>query len=88
MKVLVVYRRESDTGRAVEEFIHDFRGLHPQAVIEEKSLDTVEGAEAARVYDITNPPAVIAARDDGSPLNIWQGVPLPLMNDVASYLQM
>jgi hypothetical protein len=88
MKLLVVYRRESDSGRSVEEFIHDFERLHPGAKIEARSLDTREGAEAARLYDVTNPPAIIATKDDGAPLNTWQGEQLPLMNEVASYLQM
>jgi hypothetical protein len=88
MKVVIVYRRNSDHGRSVEEFVHDFRRLHPDANLEEKDLDTREGAEAAKLYDVTSAPATLALRDDGSLLNMWQGEQLPLMNEVASYLQM
>lgn len=86
MKVVILYRRQSEHGRAVEEFIHEFHRLHPGVVVEEKSLDTREGAELARLYDIMSPPGVLALRDDGSVLNSWQGEILPLMNDVASYV--
>ena len=86
MKLLILYRRETDSGRSVEEFIHDFQQLHPGVNLEVISPDTKEGADLARLYDISNPPAIVATKDDGAPLNIWQGEQLPLMNDVASYV--
>lgn len=86
MKVVIVYRRESEHGRRVEEFIHEFKRLHPGVVVEEKSLDTREGAELAKLYDVINPPGVLALRNDGTVLNTWQGEVLPLMNEVASYV--
>lgn len=88
MKVVVLYRRQSETGRSVEEFIHEFKRRHPAASVEEQSLDTRDGAATASLYDVTAPPVILALRDDGSPLNVWQGDQLPLMNEVASYLQM
>ena len=88
MKVVIVFRRNSDHGRMVEEFVHDFKRLHPDANLEVKDLDTREGADAAKLYDVISPPATLALRDDGSMLNMWQGEQMPLMNEVASYLQM
>ena len=86
MKVVILYRLDSEHGRRVEEFVHEFRRLHSSVVIEQKDIDTREGAETAQLYDITSPPAILALKDDGSVLNSWQGEILPLMNDVASYV--
>jgi hypothetical protein len=86
MKVVVLYRRASEHGRMAEEFVHEFRRLHPSVIVEEKDPDTKEGAELAKLYDVTSPPAILALKDDGAVLNTWQGEDLPLMNDVASYV--
>lgn len=40
----------------------------------------------ARLYDVTSYPAVLATRDSGEMLALWQGDQLPLMNEVAAYL--
>jgi hypothetical protein len=50
-----------------------------------QSLSTRDGAATATIYDITDYPAIMALADDGRPLNIWQGRPLPLMDEVAGY---
>lgn len=40
----------------------------------------------ARLYDIVRYPAVLATRDNGEMLALWQGEQLPLMNEVAAYM--
>lgn len=40
----------------------------------------------ASLYDVTRYPAVLATREDGELLYLWQGEQLPLMNEVAAYL--
>lgn len=86
MKVLILYRPNSDHARPVEEFVHDFTRQHPGKVVELISLDTRDGAATATLYDVLNHPALLAVRDDGSVLQLWQGDQLPLMNEVAAYL--
>lgn len=85
MKVLILYRDKSEHARAVETFIHDFERRHGQIIIQTAELDTREGATLAKTYDITAYPAILATKDDGSVLQIWQGEQLPLIDDVASY---
>jgi hypothetical protein len=85
MQVVVLYRPNSDHQRKVEEFTHDFSRLHPDAGINLVSLDTVEGAQKARVYGIIQYPAVLAMTNDGQLLKNWEGEQLPLMNEVAYY---
>ena len=49
------------------------------------SLETVEGAEMAKLYDITRYPAIVARRQDGELLKTWEGEPLPLINEISYY---
>ncbi len=70
----------------VEEYARDFERQRGQA-IELVSLDTVGGADMARLYGIMQYPALMVIRDDGQLLKEWQGERLPLMDEVASYLR-
>lgn len=85
MKVAILYRPNSEYARSVETYARDFERQRGKS-LELVSLDSVQGADMARLYDITNYPAVLALRDNGEMLNIWQGEQLPLMNEVAGYL--
>lgn len=86
MKALALYRPKSEFARMVEEYARDFERQRGQT-IELVSLDTVEGADMARLYGIVQYPALLVIRDDGQLLKEWQGERLPLMDEVASYLR-
>lgn len=84
MKVLIVYRPNSETARRVEEFAHDIerqQNVQPDLM----NIDTREGAATLSLYDIYNHPAILVMRDDGQLVQQWSGEPLPLMNEVASF---
>jgi hypothetical protein len=85
MKILVLYRPETDHERTVLDYQRDFKYRTGQD-LELVSLDTIEGADMAKLYDVTNYPAIIAVTDDGILKQVWQGEVLPLMNDVQGYL--
>lgn len=85
MKVVILYRPESEHGRQVEEFAREFTRREPSRRIDLISLDTRDGAAMATLYDITQYPAILAMRDDGQLLQWWQGQQLPLMNELAAY---
>lgn len=88
MRVVVIYRPNSDHARRVEEYIADFERFHPGETIESISLDTSDGAHLAEVYGIMTYPAVLALAGDGSVQQQWEGADkLPLMNDLAYYAQ-
>lgn len=88
MKMLIFYRPNSEHARPTEEFIRDFqRQHHVDAKIQTMNIDTREGAATATLYDIVQYPGILVARDDGSAIKLWQGAPLPLMDEVASYLR-
>ena len=85
MKVLILYRPNSEHARRVEEFIHDYQSRHKSNRLEVLNMDTREGAAMASLYDVMQYPAILVLQTDGFPQKVWQGESLPLMDEVASY---
>jgi hypothetical protein len=87
MKLLILYRPNSEHARTVETFIRDFQSQHQtDAKMEVLSLDTREGAATASLYDVVNYPALLATTGEGMVVRMWQGSNLPLMGEVAGSL--
>jgi hypothetical protein len=85
VKVLILYRPNSEHARAVESFIRDFQTAHTSDKLQVIDVDSREGSATASLYDIMQHPAVLALREDGSILKSWEGETLPLMNEIAYY---
>lgn len=86
MRVIVLYRPESEHGRMVEDFVRDYQARHDTGNrLEVLDIDGREGGSMASLYDVMQYPAIIVAREDGSELKRWEGEPLPLMDEVAYY---
>jgi len=85
MRLIFLYRPNSEHGRAVEMFIQDYKYRHGDSRIEILDIDSREGGAMATLYDIVRYPAILALSNDGSVLQMWQGDALPLMDEVASY---
>jgi hypothetical protein len=85
MKVVILYHPNSEFARSVEEYARDFEHQRGKK-IDLVSLDEADGSDMARLYDVTNYPAVLATRESGEMLALWQGENLPLMNEVAAYI--
>lgn len=85
MKVVLLYRPNSEHSRKVEDFARDFTRINSNRKVDMLSLDTREGAATASIYDVVQYPAVLALSDDGSVLRYWQGDQMPLMNELAYY---
>lgn len=86
MKVLVLYRPNSEHSRLVDEFIHNYQTSGSSSKLEVLNIDTRDGTSVASLYDITSYPAIMVLRDDGIMQNLWQGGELPRVNDVEGYL--
>lgn len=86
MKVLVLYRPNSQHGRMVEEFIRDYQRAGHSGRIEALNIDTRDGSAMASLYDVVQYPSIMVTREDGSIVQSWQGEILPLQNEVASYV--
>jgi hypothetical protein len=87
MKLLALYRPDSEHSRAVETFVRDFRFQHEELAsrLEVLDIDSRDGVAVASLYDIMNHPALIILGDDGSLVREWVGASLPLMSEVAGY---
>ena len=88
MKLLVLYRPNSEMSRTIEEFV---RGLQDRHGLGEHQLqvmdyDSREGSALASLYDVTAQPVLLVLGNDGGYVKHWQGDALPLMDEVAGYV--
>lgn len=86
MKVIALYRPDSEFARIVEDYVRDYE-RKSGFVIELLSLDTADGSDMARLYDIVRYPALLALRDDAQLIQSWQGEMLPLMSELDAALK-
>lgn len=85
MKVVILYRPNSEHGRQVDEFIRDYKNRHEGGKLEILNIDSRDGGATASLYGIMQYPAILALRGDGSLLKYWEGEMLPMMDEVAYY---
>lgn len=87
MKVLVLYRPNSEFARRVEEFVHDLKTRNDldDRHLEVMDIDSREGSATASLYDIMTNPSVLVVGDDGSYVKSWEGDDLPMLDEVAGY---
>lgn len=87
MKLLVIYRPDSEHARSVETFIHDFDKRHGALVrkIEVVNSQSRDAMATMSLYDIMQQPAILALADDGQLLQHWAGPQLPTLDEVAAY---
>lgn len=85
MKVVILYRPNSEHGRLIEEFIHEYQARHEVGHLDVINIDTREGSALASLYDVMQYPAIMVLQGDGFVQKIWQGDQLPLIQEVASY---
>ena len=84
MKAVIIWRRESDYGRTVEDWIRDFAVIAGRE-IEEVDPDSIEGQGLVEVYGVVEYPTILGMDDSGKVLESWRGLPLPRLNEVAYY---
>jgi hypothetical protein len=87
MKVLVLYRPNSEFARQIEEFVHDLRTRHnvDERHLEVLDYDSREGAAIASLYDVTAQPSIVIVGDNGGYVKGWSGSELPMLDEVAGY---
>lgn len=86
MKVLILYRPNSDHARTVETFVRDFQHQHDFGdKVELVSVNTRDGSATASLYDVWTFPTIMVLAEGGHMVNMWQGEPLPLMDEVVGY---
>lgn len=86
MKLYTIYRKNSEQERAIINFKEMMRRRYPDKEIEDLDLDTRDGSAKASIYGITKYPALLITANDGRVQGFWEGEPLPLIDEVASYM--
>lgn len=84
MKVMIIYRTESDYARSVIDFMRDIK-RQTGYELEEVSPDTREGNRICRDYSIVEYPTIVAVNSEGMMQNMWRGLPLPTISEVGYY---
>ena len=85
MRVVVVYKDETDYARTVLDFLRDFEAQTGHA-LETINPDTAEGSQFCEAYDIVEYPTIIALSDDSIMQNMWRGLPLPTISEISYYV--
>jgi hypothetical protein len=86
MKILVLYRPNSEHGRVVEEFVRNLQQRVSDARLEVLNIDSRDGSATATLYDVMQYPAVLVLQNDGYLSKFWQGIEVPpLLEEVAGY---
>jgi len=86
MRVIVIYKDQTDSTHTVLDFLHDFK-YQTSHELETINPDTPDGMQFCDTYDIVEYPTIIAISDDGVMQNLWRGLPLPTISEVSGYVQ-
>jgi len=86
MRVVVVFKEESDYARDVLTYLRDFE-RQTGHVLETLNPDTKDGIDFCRAYGIIEYPTMIAISSDAVMQNTWRGLPLPTISEVSYYVQ-
>lgn len=86
MRVVIVYKDQTDYARSVIDFLHDFEHQTGH-ILETIDPDSPEGMLFCDTYGIVEYPTIIATSDDGVMQNTWNGLPLPTISEVSYYVQ-
>ena len=86
MRIVVVYKEQTDYARQVIDYLADFKRQtgHDLEVLNPESP---EGIDFTLAYDIMQLPTIIAISDGGILQNTWEGLPLPTISEVSYYVQ-
>ncbi len=88
MKLLVLYRPNSEYARAIETFVHDLQTQHnlPPNQLQVMDFDSREAVAMVSMYDVTSQPTLLVTDDNGAYIKHWEGSQLPLTSEVLGYL--
>jgi hypothetical protein len=86
MVLVALYRKNSEHARPVYEFIEMLRRRYPGKPVVELDIDTRDGAAEATLYGVVQYPTLLVRSLDGHIQGIWEGEPLPLIDEVAGLM--
>lgn len=86
MKALLFYRLNSEHETTVMQYLRDFASQTGKQ-LPTVDVDSREGTEQCRLYDIVHYPTIIAIDNEGRELQRWDGEMLPQIGEVSYYIQ-
>ena len=86
MRVVVLFKDNTDYTRTVTDFLRDFQ-LQTGHELETMDPETPGGVDFCSTYGIMQFPTIVALSDGGNLQNIWLGTPLPTISEVSYYVQ-
>ena len=86
MKVVIVYRENTEYEREVTGWLREFE-YRTGKTIDRIDPDSREGNAFCLTHDLVEYPSIIALDDMSKMQNMWRGVPLPLIDEVSYYVQ-
>ncbi len=86
MRVVVIYKDQTDYARQVSDYVRDFE-RQTGHVLDTLDPESAEGIGFCGTYDILEYPTVVALSDGGQLQNQWRGLPLPTISEVSYYVQ-
>lgn len=84
MRLVILYHPKSEQEGPITDYARDYKRSRGRD-FELISLETQDGANLAKVHDVVRYPAILMLDDRGGMIRLWQGWPLPLMNDLDAY---
>ncbi len=86
MRLTILYKENSDHARDVLEFVEMLRRRYPGKKAELIDVETRAGATEASLHDVSQYPALIITSYEGRVMQIWEGLPLPVIDEVGGQL--
>ena len=83
MRLIMIYREDSEARQAVADFLRDFK-FQTGREIETMTPDDRAGASFCATYDIVQYPTLIALGPDGTEAAKWAGT-LPTISEASGY---
>jgi len=84
MRVVVLYKEQTDYARQVLDYMRDFEHQTGKK-LETLDPESREGVGFCQTYDILQFPTMLALSDSGQLQNSWKGLPLPTISEVSYY---
>ena len=81
----MLYRTNSEHATSVEAYLRDFYSRTGKELTT-IDVDTPEGAELCKLYDIVQYPAILVTDSNGNLQNLWAGDNLPTISEVSYYV--
>jgi len=86
VKVVVIYKEQTDYARQVIDYLRDFK-IQTGHDLETLDPESPQGVDFCRTYDMMQFPTLIALSDEGLMQNMWVGLPLPTISEVSYYVR-